>query len=333
MAATLRDVAEMANVSIATVSMVVNNKADRIADSTKKRVQEAIKTLGYSPNLQARWLQNQKSSILAILVPELDNSFFSSLAQSAIVEAQKHGWMLSIFHLPSEEQQINSLKEKLSSGSFAGTLITSRKFEELHRQIYKNRKVPYVLLDESVKTSKNQVLVTCDNYKGGYLLAEHLINNGHRKLACITGPEDTPNSMRRLAGFIKRMNEESLVLESKNIVTGDYSLKSGYDMIQKLDLDNITAIFAMNDLMALGAMRYLIEKGYRIPEDISIVGYDNLDVSEYIFPRLTTIDQHVDDLGREGVLALLDKIEGNERGFVKFIEPSLVKGGTVKKIN
>ena len=137
----------------------------------------------------------------------------------------------------------------------------------------------------------------------------------------------------RIEKIIKKMNEESLVLESKNIVTGDYSLKSGYEMIQKLDLDNITAIFAMNDLMALGAMRYLIEKGYRIPEDISIVGYDNLDVSEYIFPRLTTIDQHVDDLGREGVLALLDKIEGNERGFVKLIEPSLVKGGTVKKIN
>lgn len=333
MAATLRDVAEMANVSIATVSMVVNNKADRIADSTKKRVQEAINILGYSPNLQARWLQNQKSSILAILVPELDNSFFSMLAQSSIVEAQKHGWMLSIFHLPSEEKQINSLKEKLSSGSFAGTLITSRKFEEFHRQIYKNRKVPYVLLDESVKTNKNQVLVTCDNFKGGYLVADYLINNGHSKLACITGPEDTPNSMRRLSGFIKRLDESSLVLESNNIVTGDYSLKSGYENVKNLDLENITAIFAMNDLMALGAMRYLIESKYRIPEDISIVGFDNLDVSEYVYPRLTTIDQHVDELGRVGVLSLLDRIEGNDKGFVKLIEPCLVKGGTVKKIN
>ena len=330
---TIKDVAREAGVSIATVSMVINDKADRISDDTIDRVKQVIEKLNYTPNKNAQNLQKRKTNLIALLVPDLKNSFYTEIADSAIKAAEKKGYLLTLIDLPYSDSHKKRIYETFNANQFAGALVVSRKFDEDILILLEEVDLPYVLLDESIKFKDRSSLITGNNRLGGALVAEYFIKKGHRRLACITGPDNTPNSMKRLSGFVNEINKYGIILEKENIVCGNYTLEGGYEAGKELINKDITGIFAFNDLSAIGCINYFRENGKRIPEDISIIGYDHINISDYLFAKLTTVDQRVSKIGIEGVELLISKIDGKKTIGDKFIDPIFIEGETVKDLS
>ncbi len=329
MKATMRDVARLANVSVATVSMVINHKDERISKKTREKVFDAIKELNYEPNRFAQMLKTGTSHLMALLVPDLRNDFYAQIAQEGMIEASKHGYFLTFIGLPTTDEERDRLKRVIGNGEFAGILMVSRQFNEILLEDIAKREVPCIILDESIDKGRNFSLVAGDNVAGGQLAAEYLYAMGHEKLACITGPKNTPNSKSRLKGFLEQLNSYGITVAREHILVGDYTLEGGYRCGKKLMDQDITGIFTFNDLSAIGCMKAAYDCGKRVPEDLSIIGYDNITMSNYTHPKLASIDQDPKRIATLAVEALIKGIEGKEIDKVSLIEPTLKRGETV----
>lgn len=330
----LKDVAREAGVSVATVSLILNNKAQHIRPETIQRVEKAIFKLNYSPNSYARFLQKGKTNLLALLVPELNNEFYTQVAQGALERAQEEGFLLTLLNLSQVDDSMREIQANLSGGQFAGALVVSRRFDRILEKMVETSDFPIVLLDESINIDNAFSLVTGDNNKGGMIAANYLLDCGHESFYCILGPQETPNSLRRLSGFIKAINAKGYSLPSDHIFYGDYNLEGGYRAGQKISIllqksDKPAAIFSFNDLSAIGCIRALKESGYIVPNDISIMGYDHISVASYFPIKLTSIDQQASKIGERGVDVLLKKINGLKYPNKVLVEPVLFKGESV----
>ena len=332
MAITIKDVARAAGVSPATVSLVLNNKTQRVRKETVERVRRTAKELDYVVNRQAQWLQSQKSHLLALLVPDLQNDFYSQVAVAAMEVAQESGYLLTVWSLPKGKESLRNLERILKSGEFAGSLVVSRRFDIIRHLWDSSLTTPCVFLDETVAEDMQSYLVTGDNEFGGRLVAKHFLERGHRHFACITGPEETPNSTRRLSGFLKEINDHGLELSPSCIEVGDYTAEGGYRAAKLLLQQDFTALFALNDLTAMGAIRAFWEEGYSVPEDISVIGYDNIDLGRYWLPRLTTVNQHPKEIGRVGTKQLLEMIDNGQTTGRYLVAPTLVPGASVRDL-
>lgn len=333
MKVTMREVAQLADVSVATVSMVINHKDERISKKTRDKVYEAIAELNYEPNRFAQMLKTGTSHLMALLVPDLANDFYAQIAQEAMIEARKQGFFLTFIGLPSTEEEKDSLRRIIGNGEFAGILMVSREFDEVLLEDIFKREVPCIILDESIDEEMNFSLVAGDNYTGGRLVAEHFVKMGHRKLGCITGPKDTPNSMNRLKGFVDELSKHSITLEKDHILIGDYTLEGGYHCGKELMSKDVTGIFAFNDLTAIGCMKAALERGKKIPEDLSIIGYDFISMANYTHPKLTSIDQNPREIAHQAIEALIKLIKKETIEKISLIEPSLILGETVLDLN
>lgn len=332
MKATIKDVAKAAGVSTATVSMVANGKVKRLSKETIERVEQVIRDLNYIPNRSAKWLRKREGRLLAMLVPDWSNSFYTEVAESVLTDAIAEGYLLTVLNLDEDDNELASIEQILSEGRFEGILIVSRKFDTIRKKMLDMQKLPCVLLDESFDNHSGLSLITGDNEMGGELVASHFLSLGHRKLACITGPEETPNSSRRLSGFVKTLNGKGVHLPVENIVIGDYTVQGGYHGAEKLKGREYTALFAFNDLMAIGAQRYFKEVGIEVPKNCSIIGYDHISISDYLYPKLTTVDQNASEIGRLGFRELLRLMQGNLPSSTIRVKPRLIQGESVAVI-
>jgi len=333
MKVTIKDVAKKAGVSVTTVSFVLNGRLREVSEETAKTVLKTVKELGYVPNTRARNLQRQRSGFIALLVPDLANPFYTALAQAIMMELEDSEFLLALINSSGRLTSEENIYKLFASNTFDGGLIVSKKFDL--EKYYPNliNTMPFVLLDESVD-NEDIYVVTGNNIKGGVLAAEHLIEMGHTRLACITGPNDSPNSNKRLKGFLDECAKSGIEVDKENILEGDYTFESGYSSAMELikRQNDITAVFCFNDLMALGAMRAFREMKISIPDDISIIGYDNSLYAQTSYESLTSIDQCVQDIGKKAIHILLNMIEKKDIKAKKiFIEPHLVKRDTVKR--
>lgn len=332
MKATIKDVAKRANVSVTTVSLLLNGKSDSFSAETKKAVYDAVEELQYIPNRLAQNLSNNQSNLIALMVPDLMNPYYTIMAQSIMERMEKTQYNLALIGFPEDESKRKRINNLLRARTFDGALIVSSKFDPIIEELQKDKKFKYVLLDESIEI-ENSPLVTGDSEKGGRLAAQLYLDANHRKLACITGPSNTPNSNSRLKGFLDELNSNGIKINKEYILEGNYTYESGYENALKLLNKDITGVFALNDLMAYGAIRAFTEAGKSIPEDISVIGYDNLEKIQYLELKLTTIDQQIDAIGNLSIDLLIQLLEGKEiDNRVNFIEPLIVNGETVKKI-
>lgn len=330
--------AKEANVSVATVSLILNNKAQHIRPETISRVNKAIRKLNYSPNSYARFLQKGKTNLLALLVPDLGNEFYTQVAQGALERAQEEGFLLTLLNLSQVDESTREIQVNLSGGQFAGALVVSRRFDRVLERMVETSDFPIVLLDESITIDNAFSLVTGDNNKGGMIAANYLLDCGHESFFCILGPQETPNSLRRLSGFIKGLNARGYNLPTDHIFFGDYNLEGGYQAgcrISKMLKENRkpVAIFSFNDLSAIGCIRALKESGYLVPKDVSIMGYDRISIASYFPIKLTSIDQQALKIGERGVDTLLKKINGLEHTDKVLVEPILYEGESVINYN
>lgn len=318
---TIKDIAKRAGVSITTVSRVLNRKEEGMSEQTRKKVLQVIEEMEYQPNRLARGLVTKQSKLIGLIVPTISNPFFPELCRGAEDEASARGYSLVICNSDDssekEERYIKILKEQ----QVDGLILSSQKGLSETSASLLDQKIHYVMLDRVEDDLVPGVYL--DNEKGGYLAGQHLIALGHTQMACITGPDSIRNSRERLSGFKRALQEVGL--GPIVIREGDFTLETAYEQAKEILTDrNITAIFTGNDLMACGVYRAAHELSIRIPEDISVIGFDDIPLISALIPKLTTVRQDTYQMGRKAAELLIRQIEQDETESVMF-SPTLIE--------
>ncbi|MGJ8731120.1 LacI family DNA-binding transcriptional regulator [Listeria aquatica] len=328
MASTIKDVAKEAGVSIATVSMVINNKADHITMKTKKKVFDAIAKLDYKPNLTARSLVSAKSFTVGLLVPDITNPFFAELAKAFEKELSKEGYMtLLCSSFEESEREKQYLSELISRGVDGVVICSLTSMETQILDALKQAKIPYLILDN--RYSLEQFSVHVDDYKGGVLAASELLANGHRTTAFIGSKTPYVNIANRLQGFQNEIERAGgAVLRFKT----DLTRSGGETISEELFSSEATAVFCSNDLIAVGLYDAANKRDLTLPDELSVIGFDDISFSDIVKPRLTTIKQPVQLLAGKAVQHLLLMKKDPDYHFYKELIPvSLVKRESVTK--
>jgi LacI family transcriptional regulator len=301
----LKDVARLAGVSTSTVSRVISGSIP-VSTETREIVERAIRDTNFKPNLVARGLRIKSLKLIGIVVPELQHETFTSFIRYAEEAAEAEGYNLVLGSTSSSADTEERLIENLVGRNVDG-IIFSRVSDRSHTlRILERSGIPAVIIDRSLER-EDMPSVVLDNRESGAMAARHLLGLGHRRFACISGPLDITLVRDRVAGFRDTIREAGGILEDKCLVEGDFKFESGRRGAEYL-LDaglRFTALWAQNDYMAIGAMNRLAERGLRIPQDISVVGLDNIEPAWMHRPQLTTIAQPFREMCRNAVGILL----------------------------
>ncbi|TQR21646.1 LacI family DNA-binding transcriptional regulator [Psychrobacillus vulpis] len=329
---TIKDIAREAGVSITTVSRVLNKKEEGMSQETREKVLRVMEELNYQPNKLARGLVTKRSNMLGLIVPNISNPFFPELCRGAEDEANKRQYSLIICNSDDQTQKEENYLRLLKEQQVDGILLSSKdRLSKTSKNQLQSGKIPYVLFDRG-EEGNNYSGVFLDNEKGGYLAGKHLTDLGHTKIACMTGPQDIRNSQQRLLGFQQALMENSVNLLGSFILDGDFQMDTAYRVAKDfLQNNNVTAIFACNDLMACGIYRAAHEIGIQIPEQLSIIGFDDIPLVTALIPKLTTIRQGTYEMGRKAIELLINKIENNSSEEVVF-EPTLIVRESTEQI-
>lgn len=301
----IRDVAGEAGVSVTAVSHILNDNKQRFSQATIKKVLEAKERLGYIPNKNAQQLRGTKTKLIGVLLPSLTNPFFSTIMQS--MDQHKPDDVEIIFLTTINkglEENIKHLVEHGVDGLVIGRFID--KPENLNAYLNKH-KVPYVVLDQSEDNGFTDIIRT-NEHEGGKSAAKHLIDYGHTNLAIVQPYELMANMKDRISGFEEYCDACNISMPVK--IDTKLSKLGGRNAVGQIISKKVTGIFAINDEIAIGAIRALIDKGITVPEDISIIGYDDIDFAKYMNPALTTIAQPMDDIGKVALKLIIEKVEG-----------------------
>ncbi|MFO7819425.1 MAG: LacI family DNA-binding transcriptional regulator [Halanaerobacter sp.] len=312
-AATIKDVAAEAGVSKATVSRVINRTA-YVSYETKGRVREAIEKLDYSPNANARHLRRSETKLIGLVIPDISNPFFGGIVKGVEDLARGNDYNVVLFNtsgiLARERKCINILKDRRVDGM----IYMSKTYDEQRGDLLDDCDFPVVVISREEGTV-DYPTVNIDNYQAAYDMTDYLIGADYQRIAFIGGPkDDTTAGLKRVQGYKEALDDYGLGLDPALIVKGDFTLQSGYEGIQKIlsEAQIPDAVFAANDEMAVGAMRYIKEQGYNIPDDIAVAGFDDINLVDYVEPSLTTVFQPVYELGKKGIGLLLRLINGEE---------------------
>lgn len=309
---TIKEVAKKAGVSISTVSRVLNSRDNRyIRERTRNKVMQAVKELNYKPDRRAQSLRGIATKIIGLVIPNRLNPYFEQIAQ-AIEEVcfnEGYGILLCNSNNNPERESIylDLLERQKVDGIIISTVgLTKERFNELI-----NRGTPVVLIDEDVP-GVDAPAVFANNYMGGCQAAQHLIELGHKKIAFISGPMNLLSSRERYKGYCDTLIKYGIKVRKDLFKEGTFTYESGYKATQELlnEEKEFTAIFCSNDLMALGAMRAIQDRRKRVPQDYSIVGFDDMYFSSISNPKLTTVAQPVKEMAFRAFVALKEEIDG-----------------------
>lgn len=311
---TMKDVAEHANVSISTVSYVLNDSGP-VAPERRSRVLNAIRLLDYSPNESARSLKRRSASTIAMVVPDLTNQFFAMVAEG-VQRAASAVDVLVVLVLPDATELPEESQAKLLRSQRVDGVIYLSGTGSMPASIYElARSGPVVLVDEQIP-GRDLPAVVCDSRKGAREVAAHVLGQGHRRLAVIGGPPALWTAQQRLAGYREAFAGAGIDPDSVPVHAGDYRLQSGAAMAARIlalpQADRPTALICANDLMAIGAIECLRSHGMGVPADMSVVGFDDLPISALLTPRLTSVRQPAHDMGFQAARVLFDLLEGKE---------------------
>ena len=316
---TLKMVAERAEVSVNTASRAINNKPD-INEETKKKVLKVAQELGYVRNATAVALRTRKTGTIGVVIADNRNPFYAEVLNGMEVAARKKNYHIILANTQrdykKEEEAINLLLAKRVDGLLI-TPVQDRD-DDIKNLIEAN--IPFVVVGRDFENIEVDAVYN-DEIKGGFLAIENLIKKGHKRIALINGFLHKSPAKGRLEGYKNALKKYGIPFDDALVSVGDIDVKDGYERTKQL-LEkglNFTAIFAYNDMMAFGAMRAIKEKGLRIPEDIGLVGYDDIPFSSLISPPLTTIKLKKHDLGVESVKLLFSRINGSRKKMKKIM--------------
>lgn len=332
---TMRDVAEHARVSVTTVSHVINDTRP-VSEELRQRVLQAMRDLGYQPNRLARSLRRGQTHTIGMIIPDTTNPFFAEVARGVEDTSFERGYSVILCNsdgnLDKELLYTNVLVEKQVDGIlFVAAGMSTERILELQR-----RNIPLVLIDRDLPDAAVDSVLT-DNAHGGRLATQHLIELGHTRIACVTGPSELTPSADRVIGYREALIQSNLAIDGALIVKGDFQYASGYAAgTQLLGLaDPPTAIFACNDLMAIGVVSAALQGGLRVPDDFSVIGFDDIRLAAFANPPLTTIAQPKYEIGVVAVTLLLERMRTPDLGARRQVLDThlLTRGSTARCLN
>lgn len=301
MTPSIKDVAQMAGCSTSTVSRVLNNR-DAVDPETRQRVLKAIESLDYKPNLVATGLRVKKGNLIALVVPETVSHSFSYIIHFTMESARRCGYHV-IFGDTRDDPDVEEafiddlLRRHINGIIFSRVSDESRIMPKLIK-----RRIPFVVVDRTLE-QEGVPSVVLDNAAAGRLAAEHLTGLGHRKVACITGPLKIGLCRDRLHGFRSALEARSVPFTSADVYEGDFKFQSGVDAVRSLLRRDrgYSAVWTQNDMMAFGVLRELRSENRRVPEEVSVVGMDDMDFCDFVVPALTSVHQPFDQMAAKAV--------------------------------
>lgn len=312
MAASIKDVAKEARVSIATVSRVLNN-IDVVNEDTKQRVKDAIEKLGYRPNIVARSLKTQKTRTVGIIIPDISNQFYPEIVRGAedVANIYDYNVMLCNTDLDKEKEieYLKILKEKMSDGVI---YMSSTMNEDVYK-VLEDLNLSAVLIENSDPSGKIPS-VSIDNEKAAFDGVSYLIKKGNKKVAYIGTDKNNNNlSALRYKGYTKALEKNGMAIDENRVCFCGSKAKDGNSSMGRiLDAAEVDAVFCTGDEIAMGAINCLREKGIKVPEQVDVVGFDNVYFSAIFYPKLTTVAQPMYDMGSVGMRMLIKKINNEE---------------------
>lgn len=312
----MRDVAERAGVSTTTVSHVIN-KTRFVGEATRQRVLQAMEELGYQPNALARSLRRNQTFSIAVIVPDSADPFFTEVIRGIEDVSFEQEYTITLCNsdgdLNKERQYTDLLTRKRVDGIL---FFAANNQSREHIRILQKRRFPLVVVDRLVPEIEADT-ISIDNRMGGWMATQHLLDLGHRRIGCICGPTNILLSEDRLSGYRMALSEHNLSADENWIkIAGGYQYQAGYEAAQALLSLQIppTAIFAFNDILAVGAINAATKMGMQVPDQLSVIGFDNLRLAPYTNPALTTIVQPKYEMGAAAMRMLLERIQNPELG-------------------
>jgi LacI family transcriptional regulator len=340
--ANIKDVAELADVSITTVSHVIN-QTRYVSDELTERVKKAMEELDYHPNSLARGLRSGKTKTIGLVIPDISNQFFAEISRKIEDKGFEHGYSVILCNTDDDPQKEKSYIDVLIDKKVEGIIFISAGAESNNLEKTIEFNIPIVVVDRDIKEI-NSDIVLVDNSIGGFEATRYLIGLGHRRIACIAGPSPITPSAQRIAGYKRALQEAGIPVDTSLIIPGDFRYESGDKAMRELlSLPQPpTAVFACNDMMALGAIQAVNNQGMKIPDDISVIGFDNIPFSQTVYPTLTTIAQPLLEMADLAIDLLIDKIKilrqrnrvsGEKLGYKRIVlETKLIKRNSCRAI-
>lgn len=335
--ATIKDVAKMAGVSTTTVSHVIN-KTRFVAKETEEAVRLAIKTLRYSPSAVARSLKVNTTKSIGMIVTTSEAPYFAEIIHAVEEHCYRQGYSLFLCNTQNNPEKIKNHLEMLAKKRVDGLLVMCSEYTQSSLDLLSSfHDLPMVVMDWGPDSTDTDVIED-NSFTGGYLATKHLIDCGHKKIGLIAGELSKTTAKTRYNGFVKAMEEAGLAINEDWIMEGFFEPEDGYECMNKILIQKElpTAVFCCNDVMALGAISAITEKGLRVPDDISIIGYDNIHSSRFYAPPLTTIHQSKSRLGAQAIHLLFERISHKNQQITQYsridIHPELVIRKSVKSL-
>lgn len=335
----IKEVAAEAGVSIATVSYVINNKSsESLSTETIERVQAAVKKLNYVPNLSGRILASNKSNLIGVVIPQTEpnkefmfsNPFYSEFLSSFEYTARINGYHVLISGTNADENYIHVAKKRNLDGIVVLGINAQDEQQELE-----NADIPIVMVDSYVKSNHFSTLGTDDRY-GGYIATKHLINKGHKKIAIVTGSvlEDSVN-YERLNGYKDALSESNLQFEERFAFLGNVDYWYGVEIADKIQLlkEEVTAVFCTADILAMGLIKGLGRYGIKVPENMSVMGFDDVFIAKVTDPALTTVNQNVAAKGERAAKMIIGLASQKLKGKQNYVIPiDVVERESVREV-
>lgn len=307
---TIRDLAREAGVSVTTVSQILNNKGERFSRDTQEKVLALRDKYKYVPDFNARNLILKSAKTIGVLVPNIANPFFGTFIEGVQSVARDAKFMPLVFSANRDPQLEKYYLSQMVERSISGLVIASATLTTaMIREVISFNELPYILFDQN-HTQEGDRVQTSD-YAGGQLAAKHLLDLGHQHIAILNSTDPSENLKHRINGFNQAVRDRQLTIAARDIIDAPLTKQGGYQAARKIVATGATAVFAANDEMAIGLLRGLHELGVNVPEELSVMGYDNIYLDDYVSPRLTTVQQPIFDLGAGAAKMLIDRINGD----------------------
>lgn len=324
MTLTLEDIAQMSGVSRSTVSRVINENPN-VNEDTRKKVLEIIQKIGFEPNLAARGLAVGRTRVLGLIIPTgltaiFSDPYFPLVIQGVSSACNARGYSVMLW-LAEPDYVRRTVNQALYSGFIDGVIITSMIMDDPLIEHLSESKQPFIMIGRH-PTKEQFNFVDVDNRVGAHRAVSYILHSGRRKVATITGPVNMIASQERFLGYQDALRERGIQFNPDLVAQGNFSDISGYLAMKQLLPLNPDAVFVASDAMAFAAMRAILEKGLRIPEDIAVVGFDDIPNAATSIPPLTTIRQPIVKLGSVAAQMLIEKIERPETQLCRIVLPT-----------
>ncbi|OZG50293.1 LacI family DNA-binding transcriptional regulator [Bombiscardovia coagulans] len=320
---TIRQIAEMSGVSIATVSRIINGKGGA-SDATIKKVQKVVNDLGYEPNFVAKTLSEQSSDVIAVLVPNLTNPFFAELVEHIEQAAQAQGYRVYLCDSEDDRSRVEYYLKFMEGIRVRGAIINSLFVSEEDLNRLHQLGITTLTIDRA-QFSHPYSAMAVNHRSGSYKATAYLIEHGNcDRLIFVSGPEQDKSSSDRYAGYLQAVTEHNATAVAK--VNASFSVADGYKVVSAylVEHKDVNGIVCADDAIALGALRACADLGLRVPEDVRIIGYDNIQLSQYCVPRLSTVNQLPEDIGSIILDLFQETVDAGGAPIKKVIEPHLV---------